>query len=185
HRTGVAAPCALSGTTVSRSLLIETSSGKSGHVALAESETLLSVRRLDESRRHARDLAPALQALLAEAGWTPRDINAVLVSVGPGSSTGLRVGVMSAKIFAYATGCAILGIEAFAAVARQAPAECARLDVLADAQQDKIYVQPFGRDGSEWLAQAPLAIRRVADWLAEREPSAWGSGPGLGRGGRT
>ena len=53
--------------------------------------------------RTARSLAPATQRLLAESGWQPADVTLVAVSIGPGSFTGLRIGVTSAKTFAYAT----------------------------------------------------------------------------------
>ena len=86
-------------------LLIETS-GRNGFVAVAEGPTLREVRRLEEARRHARDLAPATVELLAAQGWKARDLNGVVVGLGPGSYTGLRVGVMSAKTLAYAVGCA-------------------------------------------------------------------------------
>ena len=79
-----------------RLLLIETS-GRVGQVALADGPSVVGVRRLEESRHHARDLAPAVADLLAAASWTPRDLSAVAVSRGPGSYTGLRVGIMSAK----------------------------------------------------------------------------------------
>jgi len=161
-----------------RFLILETS-GRVGQVALAEGPQLCGVRRLDENRRNARDLAPAVADLLAAQGWRPAEVQAVVVSRGPGSYTGLRVGVMSAKAFAYATGCAVLGIDTFAAVAEQAPPEVGRLEVLADAQQDKVYVQPFARVESGWQAQAPLAIRPFADWLAQRPTDAWVTGPGL------
>src|SRR5947208_1983541 len=113
-------------------LLILKTSGRAGQVALAEGETLLGLRRLDEARRHARDLAPAVAELLAARGWAPRDVRGVIVSRGPGSYTGLRVGVMSAKAFAYATGAVLLAVDTFVALALQAPGEVAELDVLAD-----------------------------------------------------
>src|SRR6185437_7257912 len=97
-------------------------------------DELRSVRRLDETRRQARDLAPAMAALLAEQGWRPREVQAVLVSHGPGSYTGLRVGIMSAKTFAYATGCPLIAVDTFKAIALQAPESVAQVDVLADAQ---------------------------------------------------
>ncbi len=161
-----------------RLLILETSS-RSAQVALAQGEELRGVRRLDEARRHARELAPALAALLAEQGWRPRDVQAVIVSRGPGSYTGLRVGIMSAKTFVYAAGCAVLAVDTFAALALQAPAPVSRIDVLADAQQDKVYVQSFVRTPEGWRPATELAIRRFADWLAAREPSAWVTGPGL------
>src|SRR5262245_51139 len=120
-----------------RFLIIETS-GRVGQVALAEGMTLRGARQLDESRRHARDLAPAVAALLTHLDWKPAEIAAVLVSRGPGSYTGLRVGVISAQTFAYATGCAVLGISTFAAIARQAEPTAQQVAVLADAQQGKV-----------------------------------------------
>src|SRR5207244_661461 len=132
---------------------------------------LLALRRLDEARRHARDLVPALRDLLDEQKWRPRDIQAVIVSRGPGSYTGLRVGIMSAKTFAYATGAALLAIDTFAAIASQAPAEVVCVDVIADAQQDKLYVQRFGRSQAAAGMQpaSPLRIQPFSEWLTQRE----------------
>jgi tRNA threonylcarbamoyladenosine biosynthesis protein TsaB len=162
-------------------LLILEASGRVGRVAVAEGEVLRAARRLDEARRHARDLAPAVRDLLAGQGWRPGDVDAVVVGRGPGSYTGLRVGVMSAKAFAYATGCAVLGLETFAVIAAQVPAEAGRLDVLADAQQDRVYVQEFERaaPGEPPRPATPLRIEPFADWLAGRRPGAWVTGPGL------
>ena len=157
-----------------RLLILETS-GRVGQVAVARGAALLAVRRLDELRRHARDLAPAVAELLAAQGWRPRDLHGVVVSRGPGSYTGLRVGIMSAKALAYATGCALLAVDTFAAVARQAPPEAPRLDVIADAQQERVYWQEFAASAPA----SPLTIVPLAEWLAKRSPEAWVSGPGL------
>jgi tRNA threonylcarbamoyladenosine biosynthesis protein TsaB len=168
----------------SRVLILETSC-QVGQVAIASGAKILASRRLDEARRHARDLVPAMRDLLAEHGWKACDLTAVVVSRGPGSYTGLRVGIMTAKTLAYATGCALLGIETFAAIARQAPEEAQTIDVLADAQQNKIYVQTFERlrgnaDSPDSLvAQAPLIIRPFADWRAGLADNVWVTGPGL------
>jgi tRNA threonylcarbamoyladenosine biosynthesis protein TsaB len=161
-------------------LLIETS-GRNGFVAVTEGPTLLEVRRLEEARRHARDLAPATVELLAAQGWKAGDLNGVVVGLGPGSYTGLRVGVMSAKTLAYAAGCALIGVETFAVVAAQAPKEINRLDVLADAQQEKVYAQSFGRAGDHWRPLDALQIRPFAEWLEGRTSGTWVSGPGLHR----
>src|SRR5207237_63073 len=94
---------------------------------------------------------------------------------------GLRVGIMSAKTFAYATGCGLIGVESFAALALQAPAEANVLDIFADAQQDRVYLQRFARanEDNKWIAQTALAIRPFADWLADPEHAPWIGGPGL------
>ena len=161
-----------------RILLIETS-GRSGLIGLARGETLLGVRRLDEARRHARDLAPALDDLLHKQGWRVRELDAVFVGRGPGSYTGLRVGIMSVKTIAYATGCTLLGIDTFAVLAHQAPCEANRLDLLADAQQGKVYLQSFRRGETQWEATTKLGIIHFDDWLAQREASCWVGGPGV------
>lgn len=159
-------------------LIIETSY-RSGVVALAHGPQLLGERRLDEARRHARDLAPATAALLAEQNWKARDLDGVLVSRGPGSYTGLRVGVMSAKTLAYALPCRVLAIDTFAAIARQAPAEAKVVDVIADAQQDKLYVQRWTRIGESRTAASQLAIVPFSEWLSTVKSETCVIGPGL------
>jgi tRNA threonylcarbamoyladenosine biosynthesis protein TsaB len=156
-----------------RLLLLDTSQ-QPGVVAVGEGECLCAVLRLDEARRHARDLAPTVGKLLAGQGWQPRDVQAIVVGRGPGSYTGLRVGVMSAKAFAYATGCKLLGLETFAVLAAQAPADVGRLSVLADAQQDKVYVQDF----EQTQPASKLCVMAFAEWAATTTSQA-ATGQGL------
>lgn len=113
---------------------IETS-GRAGTIALVEGGTVVAERSLTASgRRHARTLVPELGELLRKTGHTPTEVDVVAVSIGPGSFTGLRVGVVCAKTFAYATGCRIIGIDTFLAVAAGMSApQTSRED--ADAQQ--------------------------------------------------
>ena len=158
--------------------ILETSE-RIGQVAVARGTELLAVRRLEQARRHNRDLAPALRDLCAAQGWRVREIDAVIVSRGPGSYTGLRVGVMSAKALAYATGCALLAIDTFHAIAAQAPAGVQQLDVITDAQQGHVYIQSFRRAGDALRPEADLCIQPLGDWLARRPAAAWVSGPGL------
>lgn len=163
-----------------RLLILETS-GRKGQVALAVGDKLARARGLDETRRHARDLAPAVAELLAAEGWRPRDLHGVIVSRGPGSYTGLRVGIMAAKVLAYATGAALIGVDTFWAIAEQTRPDVVALDVLADAQQDKVYVQRYTRAtiGAAPLPAAPLTVRPFVEWLADRDGATWMSGPGL------
>jgi tRNA threonylcarbamoyladenosine biosynthesis protein TsaB len=156
-----------------RFLILETSH-RLGHVALALGETIVGQRVLDEARRHARDLVPAIQALLQQQGWRARDLSGVIVSRGPGSYTGLRVGLMSAKTLAYATGAVLLAMDTFEAIYEQVPPGSAKVDVIADAQQDKIYVQRFGQEPE------PLAIMTLDAWLKQVEGTGVVvTGPGL------
>jgi tRNA threonylcarbamoyladenosine biosynthesis protein TsaB len=161
-----------------RILILETSD-RAGQVAVAAGSELLALRHLEEARRHARDLAPAVQELLREQGWQARELDAVIVSRGPGSYTGLRVGIISAKTLAYATGCALIGVDTFAAIALAADGSYRFLDVLADAQQDKVYVQSYEHTATGWEARGPLSIRPFTAWVAARAADAAVTGPGL------
>lgn len=162
-----------------RLLLLETSQRR-GWVALARGETVLGVRSLDETRRHARDLAPFAKHLLDEQNWKARDLEGIVVDRGPGSYTGLRVGVMSAKTLAFAVGCPLVTIDAFAALALQAPEGAEVVDVVADAQQEKLYAQRFRRtDPGDWRSASDLSIVPFSAWLESLEPGQTVIGPGL------
>jgi tRNA threonylcarbamoyladenosine biosynthesis protein TsaB len=155
-------------------LLIMETSHRVGVVALACGDAIVGERALDESRRHARDLAPAIHELLQAQGWRARDLDGVIVSRGPGSYTGLRVGIMSAKTLAFATGCPLIAIDTFDAIAVVATPQAANIDVIADAQQNNVYVQRFGTHPE------PLAIVPLDMWL--ESAFAWNvavTGPGL------
>jgi tRNA threonylcarbamoyladenosine biosynthesis protein TsaB len=157
----------------SRLLILETSH-RVGHVALALGDAIVGERALDESRRHARDLTPAIHQLLDAQGWHARELDGVIVSRGPGSYTGLRVGIMAAKTLSFASGCRLLAIDTFDAIAAQAPRVCTNVDVIADAQQDNVYAQRFGTHPE------PLVVLPLDMWLESAR--AWNvgvTGPGL------
>ena len=156
-----------------RFLILETSH-RVGKVALALGDAIVGERSLDESRRHARDLVPAIQDLLLQQTWRAAELDGVIVSRGPGSYTGLRVGIMSAKTLAFATGCALLAIDTFGAIAACGVAQTANVDVIADAQQDNVYVQRFGEHPE------PLAIMPLTTWIESALVSHVAvTGPGL------
>jgi tRNA threonylcarbamoyladenosine biosynthesis protein TsaB len=89
----------------------------SGSVAASDSSKLLLELELNTSQRSAQSLAPAINSLLQQVGWKPADVELVAVTVGPGSFTGLRVGVTTAKTFAYAVGAEVLGIDTLETIA--------------------------------------------------------------------
>jgi tRNA threonylcarbamoyladenosine biosynthesis protein TsaB len=162
-----------------RWLLLETS-GRVGQVGVARGADLLAARRLDAARRHARDLVPAAGELLRGQGWRARDLDGVIASRGPGSYTGLRVGLIAAKALAYATGCTLLAVDTFAVIARQADVPTDRLEVIADAQQGKLYTQSFrrARDGA-WQPSSELSVRPADAWLAGLAEGVAVTGPGV------
>ncbi|QDU18850.1 tRNA (adenosine(37)-N6)-threonylcarbamoyltransferase complex dimerization subunit type 1 TsaB [Urbifossiella limnaea] len=155
-------------------LVIDTAS-RTGRLGLVRDGTVVGAAALDAARRHARDLTPAAAALLDAAGVKPAGLTGVVVSVGPGSFTGLRVGIMAAKALSYATGCALVAVPTFAAIANRAPAEAANLWVIADALQGQAYLQRY-RGGE---AVEPLRIVTAAEVLPAAPADVWFSGPGV------
>jgi tRNA threonylcarbamoyladenosine biosynthesis protein TsaB len=160
-------------------LLIETS-GRRGQAGAASGRDLIARRELDPARTHARDLAPALKTVLDAAGWTARDLAAIFVSIGPGSYTGLRVGVMAAKALAYAVECDLLAVETFAAIAARCPTSEATLEVISDGQRGLLYAQRFAPSGaSAWHPASELKILTKDEWLRGLRPDVLVAGPAL------
>lgn len=160
---------------------IETS-GLEGSVALRLPDGRTCERRLDVAgRRHAQTLVAELQAVLQTAGLAPADVRLIAVSHGPGSFTGLRVGIVCAKTFAYATGCAVVAVDTLAAVAEAAPADVSALWVVSDAQRGDLFVGRYVRQQTGWERQGPIVLTAGAPWLATLAPGDVVAGPGVTR----
>jgi tRNA threonylcarbamoyladenosine biosynthesis protein TsaB len=151
-----------------------------GSVAAAVDDDVLLELTLDPRQRSAQSLAPGIQALLARAGWRPGDVDLVATPAGPGSFTGLRVGVATAKAFAYSVQAEVLGVDTLEAIASRAPAHVRRLSAAVDAQRGQVIVQTFERGPDAWWQ--PVGAARLVDidaWLQGVGPGVWITGPVL------
>src|ERR1700689_2652818 len=92
-----------------RALAIETS-GRLGSVAIAEEGVVVAEDVFAHGLKHAAEMLPRIDAMVKAAGWRPADIREIYVSVGPGSFTGLRIGITLAKTLAFATGAKIAAV---------------------------------------------------------------------------
>lgn len=160
-------------------LLLETS-GSSGVVALGFGTTIVAHRVLEIAKRHVSDMAPAIAEMLKECGWEAKNLDAIATGIGPGSYTGLRIGLMSARTLAMMTGSRLLGISTFEILAQHClEAGHAKVEIIADAQQDKIYAQRFENNNSQLVSESELKIVSTAEWLANRDISFAIAGPGV------
>lgn len=159
---------------------IETS-GREGTVALLREEKLVTERSLShEGRRHARTLVHELQQMLAEANVAPRACDLLAVSVGPGSFTGLRVGVVCAKTWAYATGCRLVAVDTLHAIAASAEDSVDRVDVVSDAQRGDLFLGRFCRDDQRaWMSEADTQIISTDEWLKQLTMERSVTGPAI------
>jgi tRNA threonylcarbamoyladenosine biosynthesis protein TsaB len=161
---------------------IETS-GLKGTVALLRDGELLEERSLQQAgQRHAQAMVLEMQGLLRAAGLTPRDVEGVAVSRGPGSFTGLRVGLVCAKTFAYATGCRFVGVDTFLATAANCPGDVPHVWIVEDAQRGDLFAGHYRRaDDGWWQLSSPIEIVSGEAWLAARSSAEVVTGRGLAR----
>ena len=160
-------------------LALETSE-LTGSVAVAADGNILAELQLDPRQRSAQSLAPTIQAILAQVGLQPREIQLLAVTIGPGSFTGLRVGVATAKVFAYAAGAEVLGIGTLEAIAAATPTEIDAVSVAVDAQRGDVVAQPFRRATTGWLETiGDRSLVPLQEWLTRLPPGFAVSGPVL------
>lgn len=125
-------------------------------LALYRGGVLASISE-DVGRDHARRLPDALTALFARAGLTPTDLHGVGVGVGPGSYTGLRVGVAAAQGIARALGTVLHGESTLAAMAAGVLGESTPRGVVAlDARRGNVYAGVFRLQAGELVQEGEL-----------------------------
>lgn len=129
--------------------------------------------RLETARAHASDLFPSLAQLLRELGGDPRAIDAVFVGTGPGSYTGLRVGIATALGLARGSGASCVGVPSGETLVfgHLAPGEEGVL--LLDARSEELYLAHYRRVADEVeVLSAPRVLRpaELAELLPPRVP---------------
>src|SRR4051794_26395153 len=102
-------------------LAIDTSTTRAA-VAISTRGGAVHVAPDGGDRRHGRSLLPGVRAVLGAAGLAAGDLDFMAVGLGPGSYTGLRIGLTAAKTLAYATGRPLVGLDSLEVIARNAPA---------------------------------------------------------------
>jgi len=126
-------------------LTIDTS-GNCSSVALSDGAALLGECLLGEDRCCSGRLLDSVDKLLAAAGLAPDALDAFAVSLGPGSFTGVRVGIATVKGLCLATGKPALGFSSLAMLAMNLPCACAQVAPLFDARKNEVYAGLYRTD---------------------------------------
>lgn len=164
-----------------RTLALDTSTSTCT-VAVLESGVLLGQRELPRGQRSSQALAPLISEQLVEVGWKPREIELIATTRGPGSFTGLRIGVTTAKTLAYATGAQLLALNTLEVIAAQAPTDVQTLEVVLDAQRQQLYRARYRRDDPGRLATVTqTSLVDVSWWISSLESQSHVTGPGLSK----
>jgi tRNA threonylcarbamoyladenosine biosynthesis protein TsaB len=135
---------------------IETSTRR-GSVALVEGERLLLALEHAEPNAHAEALLPLVKRLFAETGVSKTKVERVAVGTGPGSFTGLRIGIALGEGIALALSIPIVGVCSLEAMARAPEGNEPRVAAL-DAGRGELFMAAYAPDGTELLA--PCAVKK-------------------------
>ena len=165
---------------MARILLIETSTSVLS-VALAQDGTVAHERVCTQPRMQASLTAPLVKEVLDQAGLSVKDCDAVCVSSGPGSYTGLRVGVSTAKGLAFGAGIPIIAIgtlDILVAGALEESAPKGHLVPMIDARRMEVYTAVYSGEGQRLTEVESKIIgpESFADELAKGEVLFVGDG---------
>ena len=148
---------------MARILLVETSTAQLS-AALAEDGIVTASRTCDEPRMQASLTAPFVKEILDEKGLSVKDLDAVCVGKGPGSYTGLRVGVSTAKGLCFGAGLPLLSAGTLDVLVQEAhrlgvvPAGCKYIVPMVDARRMEVYAAVFTPEGRQLTETKPVII---------------------------
>ncbi len=128
---------------------IETS-GEVGSVAICEDSGVLAERSFQKGMRHGKALVSSLQDIFCELGLDPEEIDLIAVSHGPGSYTGLRVGVTCSKVLAFALRKPLVAVSTLDVLAENAPPKETAICPILDARRKQVYACIYRHSGTTW-----------------------------------
>jgi tRNA threonylcarbamoyladenosine biosynthesis protein TsaB len=151
-----------------RVLAVETST-LAGGAALLDGDLVVGEYTLDVRATHSERLMGAIDRLLTDAGWTVGHVEGLAVSVGPGSFTGLRIGLSTVKGLALALGIPVAAVPTLDAMASLLPFAALPVCPVLDARKREVYASLYRWDGGgmrrlwEYMAVAPVELARRLD----------------------
>ncbi len=154
-------------------LAIETSTTVCGCAVLRDGE-IIADRWIDERSAHAEKLFGLVDAALRGADVDPGDLDAVAVSIGPGSFTGLRIGLSAAKGFHLALGTPVIAVPTLTALAHRClplvAGDGEHILAALDARRDEAYCQTFAVAGGALVPEGDVDARTVAEIVRSLPP---------------
>jgi tRNA threonylcarbamoyladenosine biosynthesis protein TsaB len=148
-----------------RALAIETS-GRLGSVAIVEDGRVVAEDEFPHGLQHAAEIIPRIDRLCRERGWSPSDLREIYVSAGPGSFTGLRIGITLAKTLAFVTGARIVAVPTVSVLAQNAPHDARHLVIVLDAKREQIFTARLSRTEEGWREDEPAHLDKLTSMLA-------------------
>ena len=136
---------------------IETS-GLIGNIAVCDGDTVVGKKTYGKNFSHGKEIVSSLESIFNEIKWDPNDIDLIAVSIGPGSYTGLRIGVTCAKTLAYGLGKPVIDVPTLDVLVENVEDNNAKtICPVIDAKRKSVYACIYDRNNNN--------IKRVTDYL--------------------
>ena len=150
-------------------------------ISVAQNGHVLGGASNDEQREHAAFVQPAIQSLMTRLGLAMGDLNAVALSIGPGSYTGLRVGMASAKGICYTLKIPLIGVGTLELMAHAAQLDSPDFDQwcpMIDARRQEVYTAVYDRDLRPVLPPQAMILdtESFGDFIKNQRILFFGSG---------
>jgi len=165
-------------------LAVETSS-RLGSAALADGSRIIAAKSFKAGMRHGAELIPTVDSLCKLAALTVRDIEYLFVSVGPGSFTGLRVGITFARTLAQVINCRLVAVPTVDVIAENLTPKLpdqtqdVQIAVILDAKRQQVYAAAFQWSNRTLTKIITEQVICPADLLRQLTPPLWLVGEGI------
>lgn len=163
-------------------LAIETATDICSVALLDDDGRTVAVQEELRPRAHSEMLATLIQKTLTPHGIQATDLKAVAVSAGPGSYTGLRIGVSTAKAICFTTGAYLIGIPTLSGLAHAARDYIMADDLLLTvlpSRRNEVHIAAFGGPGAREMIHPPtsLTFNELSEWLPAVHGTVYAAGP--------
>lgn len=134
-------------------------------VALYADGQVAAYRETNQSRNHSLQLLPFIADMMTEVQWQPRDLDRVVVAQGPGSYTGVRIGVTTAKTLATTLNIELVGVSSLMTLAANVDEPTTLVVPIFDARNDNLYGAVYQANQAVWPDQH-TNISKLVEFLA-------------------
>lgn len=139
--------------------------------AVIDEERVLGEYSIDQDRGHAENLVPMIKEVMENINLNMEDIDLYAVALGPGSFTGLRIGVATMKAFAHLFNKPIIGINTIEGLAYNLPFEDTVIPMI-DARRNRVYTGIYSLNAGELIEEMPvdaIDIDKLIEMIKDRE----------------
>ena len=159
-------------------LLCFDTTAKTATAAVVTEGKILAESSVTIGLTHSQTLMPLTDGMLKAAGITLSDIDLVAVSHGPGSFTGVRIGVSTIKGLAFSTGKPCVGVSSLASLAKNLEGlDGLRVPVM-DARRQQVYTAIYNKEGNCVFGDSLIPLSALCDELAKSDEPIWLAGDG-------